>query len=155
MPVYTRAAPGLETGRMTMDRDSRRPRERRRSLSGSKRSAGTVDRNALRYSKMQLTNTFKRTTWTERDLNPRPLPCQGSDLPLIYRPLLPYNVDRDPIKRIGAGRSPIPPRRGPKAGIPPAPAHRPCSGARRRRRARYSGRGAASHPPAQGRRGGA
>lgn len=26
--------------------------------------------------------------WTGRELNPRPLPCQGSDLPLIYRPML-------------------------------------------------------------------
>jgi hypothetical protein len=25
--------------------------------------------------------------WTERELNPRPLPCQGSDLPLIYQPV--------------------------------------------------------------------
>ena len=27
-----------------------------------------------------------KSEWTERELNPRPLPCQGSDLPLIYRP---------------------------------------------------------------------
>jgi len=27
-----------------------------------------------------------RTVWTDGDLNPGPLPCQGSDLPLIYRP---------------------------------------------------------------------
>ena len=26
------------------------------------------------------------TVWTGGDLNPWPLPCQGSDLPLIYRP---------------------------------------------------------------------
>ena len=26
--------------------------------------------------------------WTGRELNPRPLPCQGSDLPLIYRPMM-------------------------------------------------------------------
>jgi hypothetical protein len=26
--------------------------------------------------------------WTERDLNPRPPPCEGGDLPLIYQPLL-------------------------------------------------------------------
>ena len=25
--------------------------------------------------------------WTRRDLNPGPLPCQGSDLPLIYEPI--------------------------------------------------------------------
>ena len=25
--------------------------------------------------------------WTERDLNPRPPPCEGGDLPLIYQPL--------------------------------------------------------------------
>ena len=24
---------------------------------------------------------FKNNKWTERDLNPRPLPCEGSDLP--------------------------------------------------------------------------
>ena len=24
--------------------------------------------------------------WTRRDLNPRPPPCQGGDLPLIYEP---------------------------------------------------------------------
>ena len=24
--------------------------------------------------------------WTERDLNPRPPPCEGGDLPLIYQP---------------------------------------------------------------------
>jgi hypothetical protein len=28
-----------------------------------------------------------KKTWTGRELNPRPLPCQGSDLPLIYRPI--------------------------------------------------------------------
>jgi hypothetical protein len=26
--------------------------------------------------------------WTGRDLNSRPLACQASDLPLIYRPML-------------------------------------------------------------------
>ena len=26
--------------------------------------------------------------WTHRDLNPGPLPCEGSDLPLIYGPTL-------------------------------------------------------------------
>jgi hypothetical protein len=25
--------------------------------------------------------------WTERDLNPRPPPCEGGDLPLIYQPI--------------------------------------------------------------------
>ena len=33
---------------------------------------------------------IKRTGWTGRELNPRPLPCQGSDLPLIYRPAPTY-----------------------------------------------------------------
>jgi hypothetical protein len=28
----------------------------------------------------------KKNEWTGRELNPRPLPCQGSDLPLIYQP---------------------------------------------------------------------
>ncbi len=28
----------------------------------------------------------KIVMWTGRELNPRPLPCQGSDLPLIYQP---------------------------------------------------------------------
>ena len=28
----------------------------------------------------------KYILWTGRELNPRPLPCQGSDLPLSYRP---------------------------------------------------------------------
>ena len=27
-----------------------------------------------------------KTQWTRRDLNPGPLPCEGSDLPLIYEP---------------------------------------------------------------------
>lgn len=31
---------------------------------------------------------MREDEWTERELNPRPLPCQGSDLPLIYRPAL-------------------------------------------------------------------
>ncbi len=25
--------------------------------------------------------SFKKRVWTERDLNPRPLPCEGNDLP--------------------------------------------------------------------------
>ena len=25
---------------------------------------------------------LKKAVWTERDLNPRPLPCEGSDLPV-------------------------------------------------------------------------
>ena len=28
----------------------------------------------------------KKEEWTRRDLNPGPLPCEGSDLPLIYEP---------------------------------------------------------------------
>ena len=28
----------------------------------------------------------RRAQWTRWDLNPRPLPCKGSDLPLIYAP---------------------------------------------------------------------
>ena len=28
----------------------------------------------------------RQQLWTRRDLNPGPLPCQGSDLPLIYEP---------------------------------------------------------------------
>ena len=27
------------------------------------------------------TSYFENKKWTERDLNPRPLPCEGSDLP--------------------------------------------------------------------------
>ena len=26
-------------------------------------------------------NPFEKRVWTGRDLNPRPLPCEGSDLP--------------------------------------------------------------------------
>ena len=33
--------------------------------------------------------------WTRRDLNPGPLPCQGSDLPLIYEPAC-FHVPEDP-----------------------------------------------------------
>ena len=29
---------------------------------------------------------FRKPGWTRRDLNPRPPPCQGGDLPLIYEP---------------------------------------------------------------------
>ena len=29
--------------------------------------------------------------WTRRDLNPGPLPCEGSDLPLIYEPACSWN----------------------------------------------------------------
>lgn len=29
---------------------------------------------------------ISRRRWTRRDLNPGPLPCKGSDLPLIYAP---------------------------------------------------------------------
>ncbi len=30
---------------------------------------------------------LKTEVWTERDLNPRPPPCEGGDLPLIYQPV--------------------------------------------------------------------
>jgi|LSQX01.2.fsa_nt_gb hypothetical protein len=29
---------------------------------------------------------YLKNKWTGRKLNPRPRPCQGRDLPLIYRP---------------------------------------------------------------------
>ena len=36
----------------------------------------------------KTTSAFRRIffEWTRRDLNPRPPPCQGGDLPLIYGP---------------------------------------------------------------------
>ena len=37
----------------------------------------------------------KEARWTRRDLNPGPLPCEGSDLPLIYEPsVVSYRVER-------------------------------------------------------------
>jgi hypothetical protein len=38
------------------------------------------------HKKVLSERKIKKTEWTGRELNPRPLPCQGSDLPLIYRP---------------------------------------------------------------------
>lgn len=35
--------------------------------------------------------------WTRRDLNPGPLPCKGSDLPLIYAPARGGADSRSPI----------------------------------------------------------
>ena len=78
----------------------------------------------------------KTKTWTERELNPRPLPCQGSDLPLIYRPLLPYYVDRDHIIRVLTPNPLIPPRRGQKTGKTPVLAHHPSLDAPERRHSR-------------------
>ena len=41
---------------------------------------------------------FIKTTWTRRDLNPRPLRCERSDLPLIYGcPVWYYNSPADGI----------------------------------------------------------
>src|SRR6267378_3178364 len=37
---------------------------------------------------------FTRTEWTEWDLNPRLPPCEGGDLPLIYRPSAPCTSAR-------------------------------------------------------------
>ena len=34
----------------------------------------------------RLSERSERRKWTRRDLNPGPLPCEGSDLPLIYEP---------------------------------------------------------------------
>ena len=48
----------------------------------------TIDEK-LRYFNEAISKimSFKmKTKWTGRELNPRPLPCQGSDLPLIYQP---------------------------------------------------------------------
>ena len=73
----------------------------------------------------KCTLKIPKTVWTERELNPRPLPCQGSDLPLIYRPLLPYYVDRDHIIRVLTPNPLIPPWRGQKTGKTPVPAHHP------------------------------
>lgn len=41
--------------------------------------------------------------WTDRELNPRPLPCQGSDLPLIYQPDIDLNATFDAALRIKQG----------------------------------------------------
>ena len=39
-----------------------------------------------------LTNVA--SSWTRRDLNPGPLPCEGSDLPLIYEPATTNSPDQ-------------------------------------------------------------
>jgi hypothetical protein len=41
-----------------------------------------------------LTFSPKKVRWTERDLNPRPPPCEGGDLPLIYQPLLGQRIKK-------------------------------------------------------------
>ena len=47
--------------------------------------------------------------WTRRDLNPGPLPCQGSDLPLIYEPaaLPTRGAMINASKRSKASRNPL------------------------------------------------
>jgi hypothetical protein len=39
----------------------------------------------------------KKKRWTERDLNPRPPPCEGGDLPLIYQPPRETTIKRKSI----------------------------------------------------------
>jgi hypothetical protein len=40
---------------------------------------------------------YSKKKWTERDLNPRPPPCEGGDLPLIYQPFDGKKVKRKSI----------------------------------------------------------
>ena len=42
--------------------------------------------DAFKHGLENLSYNRKNTEWTGRDLNPRPLACEASDLPLIYRP---------------------------------------------------------------------
>ena len=80
----------------------------------------------------KCTLKIPKTVWTEWELNSRPLPCQGSDLPLIYRPLLPYNVDRDHIIGVLTLSPPYPSPARPESRESTVPGILP--GARRRRR---------------------
>ena len=62
-----------------------------------------------------LPNSGSKTWWTYRDLNPGPLPCRGSALPLSYRPT--KFGDADWLGRCPAGST----ARGPFSGEPPQP----------------------------------
>ena len=43
--------------------------------------------NISRFLEVKLNELFfEKNGWTGRDLNPRPSPCEGDDLPLIYQP---------------------------------------------------------------------
>ncbi len=56
-----------------------------RGVVGCPTSAANRESSLSTYRLDTLPTTVK-TEWTRRDLNPGPLPCQGSDLPLIYEP---------------------------------------------------------------------
>jgi hypothetical protein len=62
---------------------------------------GEIDPSFLRYLFLEVIRDLRKKgfQWTGRELNPRPLPCQGSDLPLIYQPV-PTIIDRATIKEL-------------------------------------------------------
>ena len=49
--------------------------------------------NAFKHDFENISQNQKNSEWTGRDLNPRPLACKASDLPLIYRPFSPVCVN--------------------------------------------------------------
>ena len=59
------------------------------SLSDGESSTGDsvdIEENSVDNRGSATLATTVNFEWTRRDLNPGPLPCQGSDLPLIYEP---------------------------------------------------------------------